>query len=282
MNSHSQIGMINELGTRRWEQLVSGDPAPAVQAILRSQKVDCPDLDKADSPQDQVAYFAEAMARKFAQRGNPRWGVKDPSICLVLPELHALLPDARFIFIVRDPRGAVASAMKRRTNIANAWAGARQWNHFVSMHEEFSRAFPENCITLRYRDLLGDLEDQLRRLTAHIGVDFEEGMLKYYEKKPAFGVHSGIAKVVKPPSLDRINAWQESLSKRQIQVIEKIVGPRLEEYGHEPLYPSRKISWPARAWYTLHQEVLQRYWWQKRSNWSGIRKRLAWLNPRRK
>ena len=44
---------------------------------------------------------------------DSRWGVKDPRLCLFLPEWLAADPDASIIFVVRPPGPAIASLHRR-------------------------------------------------------------------------------------------------------------------------------------------------------------------------
>lgn len=60
-------------------------------------------------------YIRRAFNRYAERRGKPRFMEKTPSNCFRVPFVHAVLPDARFLHIVRDGRDVTRSALKRWT-----------------------------------------------------------------------------------------------------------------------------------------------------------------------
>ncbi len=58
---------------------------------------------------DRVAAYAAQRLRA----ANGAWGLKDPRLCLFLPEWLAATPDASLIFVIRSPGAAIASLHRR-------------------------------------------------------------------------------------------------------------------------------------------------------------------------
>jgi len=62
------------------------------------------------------ASASEAIANYVAERRATRsgtWGVKDPRMCLFLPEWVRSCPDAEVIFVIRPPGPTIASLLRR-------------------------------------------------------------------------------------------------------------------------------------------------------------------------
>jgi len=107
-----------------------------------------------------------------------RWSEKTPKNVLFAGRaLLYLGPGARFIHIVRDGRDVVTSRHRRAPD--RYWVSPKRW----ILDVEAGRALEDHprVITVRYEDLMLDLEPQLRRLCAFLDLSFDERMLGYPE-----------------------------------------------------------------------------------------------------
>lgn len=108
-------------------------------------------------------------------------GDKDPKNIEFLPALHAAYPRARVLHIVRDPRAVLASRMDA------AWSKSRPWAvHPLVQAAQWARGrrlgaalYGPRWLELRYEDLLADPEAVLRRVCAHLELDFDAAMLDF-------------------------------------------------------------------------------------------------------
>lgn len=100
--------------------------------------------------------------------GPGPWGDKYNEYLLELPWLHATFPDARWVFLVREPTETVASmlAWKRDKpwNPRDAAAACAKWAHWTSRWLEFRDRVPSRRrVELDYAELCegrhGDLSD---------------------------------------------------------------------------------------------------------------------------
>jgi hypothetical protein len=110
--------------------------------------------------------------------GCSRWVEKTPKNVLFAERaLDYLGPGARFIHIVRDGRDVVTSRHRRAPD--RYWVSPQRW----VMDVNAGRALEKNprVITVRYEDLVNDVEGQLRRLCDFLGLRFEDRMLRYPE-----------------------------------------------------------------------------------------------------
>jgi hypothetical protein len=129
-----------------------------------------------------------AASRALAQ-GKGRWGNKTPKAFLHLAELALVYPDAQFIHVIRDGRDAASS--QARVFGCSVVHGALLWRAGVrSGRRSGSRLGPDRYLEVRLEELLVSPEEQVRRMCAFLGEDFDQSML-----------HSGtVARERIPPS----------------------------------------------------------------------------------
>jgi hypothetical protein len=194
--------------------------------------------------------------RMYAERfGKPRWGDKTPLYCRHLPYLQELLPEARFVHIVRDGRDAAVSLRERwfspgfdietqanhwRDNVAAARAGGAVCQHFLEV---------------RFEDLVQQPESTVRRICGFIDLDYHPAMLEYPERAPSrleehrtrYRTDGSVlvsqeerlrqsAHTRQPPDAEKVGIWRRILSDEENRRFEEIAGDLLATYGY-PLSP---------------------------------------------
>ena len=116
-----------------------------------------------------------AALQAFAQ-GKSRWGNKKPKAVLHLAELATLYPDAQFVHVIRDGRH-VASSQARLFD-CNAAQGALLWRTAIRTGRRAgSRLGPSRYLEMRLEELLSSPEEQIGRMCAFLGEDFDQSML---------------------------------------------------------------------------------------------------------
>jgi hypothetical protein len=106
-----------------------------------------------------------------------RWMEKTPNHAHFLERIISIYPDAQFLHILRHPVPAIYSRKKkfpfnRETPIVEL---ARRWKRMLLDVEHFKENCPSHIFTLRYEDLVCDLEKQLQSVAdfLEIRLDFE-------------------------------------------------------------------------------------------------------------
>lgn len=195
-----------------------------------------------------------AFYRLYASRqGKPRWGDKTPIYCLHLDAIRRVLPEARFVHIVRDGRDAALSL--RRMWFSPGWeieTQAAYWRECVMAARRAGAGRPD-YFELRYEDLILSTRETLERVCAHVGLRFEPGMLSYYTRTPErLREHKGRSRpdgttlmtqeqrlrqqeaTTAPPDRRRVFAWREAMSPEESRRFWRVAGDLLEELGYEP------------------------------------------------
>lgn len=134
---------------------------------------------------DFAALGADFMARSaWRARGRAGWTEKLPSNLLNAGLIARALPRARFIHVYRPAMDACFSNLRQlygdicrysydQRELAAYWRG----QHALAAH--WRSVLGERWLDLAHADLLRDPEGQLRCVLAHLGLDYEPGMLDF-------------------------------------------------------------------------------------------------------
>jgi hypothetical protein len=155
----ARFGDLRDPANRqRVAEWIFGDPAHLTRRLTRRRI----------GPRKAVRQIAEApptvgsiVERCLAlhARDKPRWGDKRPAYSGFIGPLLAMFPDAQYVNVVRDPRGAVAS------QVGMGWdppavavpAAIARWEGAVARTDQFARRLrPDQLLDVRYEDLVGD------------------------------------------------------------------------------------------------------------------------------
>jgi len=164
---------------RAWENrpdcAVSDEPLYA--AYLATTGLDHPARDEIVAAGDtDAARVAEALATGPAPGGAPIWYQKHMTHHLLpgmdLGWVHAL----HNVFLIRDPAEVVESYLKSRSRVVPDDIGLLQQ---AALYDEVRRKRGEAPPVIDASDFLQDPEGHLRALCGHLGVAFNDAMLRW-------------------------------------------------------------------------------------------------------
>ncbi len=195
---------------------------------------------RARSP--SLAVMLESLTAQRAERsGAPRWVEKTPRH-LEVPELITeTWPRARIVRIVRDPRDAAVSLTRvpfgTPSLLTNLSVLARMNEAAADFYRRTSQA-----TTVRYEDLVAQPEEELRRICAFVGVDYEPAMVD--DRSGAGGVAAehewwkGDATGPLDPS--RSGRWPQEMPASVQRYAALNLGPMLEEHDYGQALPAAR------------------------------------------
>jgi Sulfotransferase family len=197
--------------------------------------------------------------RTYAERqGKPRWGDKSPGYGWTMERIDRILPEARFIHLIRDGRDVSLSLMARKEDPPPPARQARHWKSRVAKTRDQGTRV-RHYLEVRYEDLITDTESTLRRVCEFIRLDFDPQMLRYYERaeermseikrdmEPGFDLRSDTSRgsvsgerrvaihrlTTEPPRTDRIGVWRREMPDQHRAEFERVAGELLSDLGYE-------------------------------------------------
>lgn len=201
----------------------------------------------------QIEAICEALMLRFP--GTLHQVFKNPEMTPVLPDLLQILPEARAVITIRDPRDMVASLItlhdRQKEEGQESWvtrAGrdaaiyARTFNGIYSPISNLpEKALYRRMLTIRYEDMVEDTETSLTRIAGFTGLD-----VTGFSEDPAWRAELR-AKVPRAVSVWRGDLWggpvtassvgnfHEVLKPEEISAVEDICAPYLDGFGYQPV-----------------------------------------------
>lgn len=201
------------------------------------------------SPGPLLRLFYETYA---ARLGKPRWGDKTPPYLERMSAIQAVLPEARFVHVIRDGRDVALSVTPLWFGPDSVEEAARHWATRIAAARSQAREL-NAYIEVRYEDLVDDSETTLKRVCEDLDLPWNPAMLEYHRRAPSrleeiardmawrdgsvipaaarTGIH---ALAAESPQADRSGRWRTQMAAADRCTFERIAGEMLAELGYEP------------------------------------------------
>lgn len=172
-------------------------------------------------------------------------GDNTPLYVMAIPAIQEMVPDARFIHMVRDPRDVVTSTLKMRFGADDPVIAALEWHIALGcwlLAERIVSA--DRRIECRYEDLCTGPEETMTRLATFLNHTQQEAIAALAahaaagrQQNTGFETVATVAhhkRLVEPVAASRVGRYKSELSAPQIQSIEAIAQYGMLAYGYEP------------------------------------------------
>jgi Tfp pilus assembly protein PilF len=177
--------------------------------------------------------YVQALLRELGSAGAGKLLVdKNPSPTARLPLWLKVFPELRVLIALRDPRDVVLSCYfqniplnaanvnflsferlaKHYADLMDIWLAVREWDGFA-------------WLEVRYEDTVATLEKEGRRVTEFLGLAWDEGQARFYEKSRTKQLYSPTYQDVTRPVYSRSVARWRAYEKHLAPIL-----PALEPY----------------------------------------------------
>jgi len=193
---------------------------------------------------------------ELGQKTDPRWIViKEPNGSHASDSLMSLFPEARLLFLVRDGRDVIDSLIDAMLSKDSWWQQSQSSDEprivsermaFINHHAKLwlqrtqstERAFAalpeEQRHRVGYEDLLADTVTEFTAMLDWLGMDVPADQIEAAVEKRSF---KAIPDSQKGPGKRARSAnpgqWKERLRPGEIDLVERVMGPKLQELGYE-------------------------------------------------
>ncbi len=164
--------------------------------------------------------------------------------CYKLRIIPRYFPHAKFIFILRDPRGAVASLAKRATaKSTGSYEGGIDyeklvtsciyWRYTMLRIQRFSRRNAKACLKVKFEDFLLSPEATLDRIFRFaVGDSLPKEAMKERLSQVPYGATNYPSERGKGISTRPLDRWKTFLSNTDVDLIAEITGPTARKLGY--------------------------------------------------
>jgi hypothetical protein len=115
------------------------------------------------------------------REGKSRYGDKTPGYIQEMRRIQRVLPEARFVHIIRDGRDVSLSHMRMNWGPETYAESAKLWRNRIRKARKMAPSI-DHYTEVRFEDLVADTEGVLRRVCEFIELDFDPVMLSYHER----------------------------------------------------------------------------------------------------
>jgi len=210
------------------------------------------------------ALFQSLLEAYAISQGKPRWGEKTPMHYRHLQTLLNWYPDARIIWMIRDPRAVVASLLPLPWASNSARSNAQHWLRSLQLFERRWQQ-DDRVLLVRYEDLVAIPEQTMIQVCDFIGEAYDPSMISNRSEQTSPIINrcswaeNHLKQALQPISHHGLHKWKRRLNPRQVIDIELITHSKLSAYGYQLTVP----PWILASWH-----------WA-----STTRSRLRLLNP---
>jgi hypothetical protein len=154
----------------------------------------------------------------------------------IADEIATMFPAAKFIILVRDPRGTVWSMHTWKDAPSPGIAALIE--HIAEkflMQWRCAQKLGQRAIVVRYEDLCADPEAACRRVCEFLGVPFDTAMIRYGDRpdtRPGYGDRNTLLHA--SPHTSSIARWQLE-SQAQEELARRCTAEALTFFGYEEL-----------------------------------------------
>jgi hypothetical protein len=202
--------------------------------------------------------FDIVLRLRMEKNGKKRFGEKNPTHFLCLDRIFNYYPDAKVVFIYRDPRNACSSSKRNRVGSLRGWSlGALIqktlfWNLGIITVENFRGGrHAEQIMPVKFEDLIKQPERAAASICKFVHEEFDEAMLSLQNPNTSFD-ESRNKKGILAETADR----SKFLTKSEVCLIELICGRHMIERGYETrILPSLLVKILIRLGYYRMQDV---------------------------
>ena len=164
---------------------------------------------------------------------------KLPLNLLGAPLIHRLFPDAKFIFVERQPCDIVLSCFMQKFDLNPAMANfldlgtaAQLYDLVMTFWTRARELLPLDVHDMRYEDLVADPEERMRALIAFLGLDWDKALLDHRTTAAARGLIAtpSYHQVAQPIYGRAAGRWERY--RAQLEPVLPILAPWCEKMGY--------------------------------------------------
>ena len=231
LTSHSKIEVIEE------KPLITN----VVEKIVANQK-SYPSEQLLNMPEEESQVYRNSYFEllEYFRKDKTEFVVnKLPLNILHLPLIYTLFPKAKTIVALRHPLDSCLSCFCQifgynpaMANFVTMKGGLSYYGKVMNSYLAFRDTFSAPIHTVRYEDLVQDLEKEARALLAYIEAPWEDSVLRYYEtaRKRAIINTPSYTQVTQPIYKDSTYKWKNY--QKQLAPFKPIVQRYIEEFGY--------------------------------------------------
>ncbi|MEG3876843.1 sulfotransferase [Microcoleus sp. herbarium7] len=184
------------------------------------------DFDDSQTVETKTTWFVGVLDGLALEQNKSIWLEKTPEHMYFIEDIERLLPDAKFIHILRNGMDAIASMYEATRSFNHLWGAGWDLNHCIyrwehAMLTSHKYVKKSNHILVRYEEILDNTTKILGEICNFMGIDYDAAMLVHYKEKAAnlslsLPWHKGIERDIKS---NKLHKYQGILKTNEIKYV---------------------------------------------------------------
>ncbi|WP_419814314.1 sulfotransferase [Glacieibacterium sp.] len=197
-------------------------------------------LNLAQVEQLRALYWSRARGRYGDSIDRPVFVDKFTMSSVDVAAINVLFPDARIIYMLRDPRDVCLSGFQQLMVPTAATVHLLEWRSTAQLyaavtdwwlHIRDTLTMP--WLELRYEDVVGDFQPSLTRLLDFIGLDWDAALLDFHVgARAAYITSPSRSQVARPLYRSSAGRWRGYA--RHFAAVDDLLSPLVERLGYAP------------------------------------------------
>ena len=184
-------------------------------------------------------YMAETLPLRH---GRARFIDKQPNNFSHVGFIHAILPNATVIDVRRHPMDACFSCFKQYFAAGQSFTYdleglGRYYRCYLELMDHWDAVLPGKVLHLSYEDLILDPEQNIGRLLAHCGLDFDPRCLQFHETRRPIRTASS-EQVRQPLYASGVGYWKRF--ERDLEPLRRSLGECLDRFASTDSLPAAR------------------------------------------
>ncbi|MDZ7776449.1 MAG: sulfotransferase [Bacteroidales bacterium] len=178
--------------------------------------------------------YNDLYEKILSKNGKQYFLDKTPRYYLIIKELYEYFPEAKFIFLWRNPAAVI-------TSVINTWDTWYKLSEFrydlldaLDLMQKGRDIVGDNGLSIYYEEILREPKKQVQAICDHIGIPFEEDIIEYNQELKDKWIHGDQGTVYEKnhPDFAHADKWISSLNHPQIW---RIVNDYINHLGNKKL-----------------------------------------------
>jgi Sulfotransferase family len=200
-------------------------------------EIDEDTLVRAASPRDLFGIYAALYEQFMKATGKRYWGCKSTFMIHYVKRILASYPEAKLIWLIRDPRDVALSSQVSVFNPYHPYYTARLWAKQQELGLQLEATCrPANLLRVHYEALISNPQETVERICRFIGVPFEQTMLRFFETREA-RTSASLAQdwrnTAVPILSNNANKFLSRMPAEDIAIIEAVAGETMEKLNYK-------------------------------------------------
>lgn len=176
--------------------------------------------------------------------------------------LVKLYPEAKYIHLIRDPRGQIASLQRQRFGNRLIPANVSRWKRQQKQALKCSRMVDSNYVLIKYETFIIAPKDSLEKLCGFLAIPYLSEVFDYHKESEKYVAEykgneytDDFRSSMEPINPLKAEEWKNTLRPNEIRIIESLCARQLKQFGYKREFAESYWPWALMIPVWIHQLI---------------------------